>query len=194
MPIVKESVSDVSNRDISKVRIVSALSELLEEKAFRAITVRDICDKAGVSRQTFYRHFENKYDVAQWYWQQTASKHLLRVGRDLTWRDSLQKSFELGAEYLDFFAEASLDGAYESCEEFGRRCRAESLKSTVVDYLGLPLTEELEFQIDFFAQGEARMVRNAVRSSKPFDAERFARLLELCVPQQLHDLLDIVSR
>ena len=34
--------------------------ELLEEKAYQAITVRDITDRATVNRATFYAHFEGK--------------------------------------------------------------------------------------------------------------------------------------
>jgi AcrR family transcriptional regulator len=37
--------------------------ELIAEKPFPVITVRDVCDKALVHRTTFYRHFEDKDDL-----------------------------------------------------------------------------------------------------------------------------------
>jgi AcrR family transcriptional regulator len=40
-----------------------ALMELIAEKPFPVITVRDVCDKALVHRTTFYRHFEDKDDL-----------------------------------------------------------------------------------------------------------------------------------
>lgn len=41
----------------------SALAELLQEQAFRDITVQQILARAGVSRATFYAHFRNKDDA-----------------------------------------------------------------------------------------------------------------------------------
>ncbi|GJG86328.1 TetR family transcriptional regulator [Gemmatimonadetes bacterium T265] len=40
-----------------------ALVALLEERAFDAITVQDILDRAGVGRTAFYAHYRNKEDV-----------------------------------------------------------------------------------------------------------------------------------
>lgn len=40
-----------------------ALIALLEERAFDAITVQDILDRAGVGRTAFYAHYRNKHDV-----------------------------------------------------------------------------------------------------------------------------------
>jgi AcrR family transcriptional regulator len=40
-----------------------ALVALLEERAFDAITVQDILDRADVGRTAFYAHYRNKHDV-----------------------------------------------------------------------------------------------------------------------------------
>ena len=40
-----------------------ALLELLEKKDFEYITIKEICDKAGVNRSTFYLHYENTVDL-----------------------------------------------------------------------------------------------------------------------------------
>lgn len=40
------------------VRMDEAFLELLEEKDFAYITVKEICEKAGVNRSTFYLHYE----------------------------------------------------------------------------------------------------------------------------------------
>lgn len=43
--------------------ILQALLELLETEDFEAITVKEIVIKAGVSRSTFYLHFQDKYHL-----------------------------------------------------------------------------------------------------------------------------------
>ena len=40
-----------------------ALLILLETKEFEFITVKEICQKAGVNRSTFYLHYENTSDL-----------------------------------------------------------------------------------------------------------------------------------
>ncbi|MEM8806391.1 MAG: TetR/AcrR family transcriptional regulator [Cyanobacteria bacterium P01_G01_bin.38] len=38
----------------------SALSQLLEEKQFRDVSITDICKQADIARVTFYQHYESK--------------------------------------------------------------------------------------------------------------------------------------
>ena len=43
--------------------VITALLQLLRMKPFAKISVTELCRKAGVSRMTFYRHFESREDV-----------------------------------------------------------------------------------------------------------------------------------
>ncbi len=45
------------------VRMDKAFLELLEEKDFAYISVKEICEKAGVNRSTFYLHYETVGDL-----------------------------------------------------------------------------------------------------------------------------------
>ena len=45
------------------VRMNEALITLLEKKDFEYITIKEICDTAGVNRSTFYLHYENTSDL-----------------------------------------------------------------------------------------------------------------------------------
>ena len=47
----------------SKELIQIAFYELLEEKDFEAISIKEICEKAGVSRMSFYRYYSTKEDI-----------------------------------------------------------------------------------------------------------------------------------
>jgi AcrR family transcriptional regulator len=52
----------VFDRRIQKTlqHLQTALVELIDEKEYDAITIKDILDRANVGRSTFYAHFENK--------------------------------------------------------------------------------------------------------------------------------------
>ncbi|WP_154837085.1 TetR/AcrR family transcriptional regulator [Staphylococcus sp. Marseille-Q1834] len=43
--------------------ILTTFFELLQTKTFEQITIQDLCDKANIRRSTFYRHFNDKYDL-----------------------------------------------------------------------------------------------------------------------------------
>lgn len=45
------------------IRFDKALLSLLEKKPFEFITIREICEEAGVNRSTFYLHYENTNDL-----------------------------------------------------------------------------------------------------------------------------------
>ena len=45
--------------------IIEALYELLSRKNINEINVSEICDKAGVSRMSFYRNFKSKDDLVE---------------------------------------------------------------------------------------------------------------------------------
>ena len=44
------------------VKMDTALMSLLKKKPFEYITVRELCETAGVNRSTFYLHYENMGD------------------------------------------------------------------------------------------------------------------------------------
>ncbi|GGB72500.1 MULTISPECIES: TetR/AcrR family transcriptional regulator [Deinococcus] len=58
------------NRSVrrTKAALQSALVDLLlEQKNLQSVTVQAICDRANISRSTFYLHFENKDEVLSSY-------------------------------------------------------------------------------------------------------------------------------
>ena len=58
------------NRQESKYQYTASLMDealllLLEQKEFNAITVKEVCQKAGVNRSTFYLHYESMNDLLE---------------------------------------------------------------------------------------------------------------------------------
>lgn len=43
-------------------KLTNALSDMMDEMSFDDITVFNLCERAGVRRATFYKHFKDKYD------------------------------------------------------------------------------------------------------------------------------------
>ncbi len=66
--------SDKSKMTIGNKRTLKALrkalKELLQEKSLEQISIQELCDKAMVSRGTFYNYFYDKYDLLNYDWSQ----------------------------------------------------------------------------------------------------------------------------
>ena len=51
-----------NRRGMMKSLLYENLRDLMQKHMFEKITIRQICDKTGVIRATFYNYFEDKYD------------------------------------------------------------------------------------------------------------------------------------
>ena len=56
----------VSNANITEEAIANTMKQLMEETPFDHITTADIINRCGISRKTFYYHFQDKYDLVNW--------------------------------------------------------------------------------------------------------------------------------
>lgn len=68
-----------------------AIIELITEKGFEAITVGDIAERAMINRATFYRHYQDKYDLVAKIFEETTD-HLVEnmkpIHKDIGARDT----------------------------------------------------------------------------------------------------------
>lgn len=71
----------------SKAKIFSALKAIAKEKDFDKISVREICDAAGVAKSTFYGNFQDKYAVVHWHYDMVMGAGADKIGRTLSWEE-----------------------------------------------------------------------------------------------------------
>ena len=50
---------------LTKMLIRKALTSLLSEKPLQSISVKELCDRAGINRGTFYTHYTDIYDLME---------------------------------------------------------------------------------------------------------------------------------
>lgn len=70
-----EELTDLRIRRTHKF-LQEAMIELITEKGFDAITVGDIAERAMINRATFYRHYQDKYDLVAKIFEETTN-HLV---------------------------------------------------------------------------------------------------------------------
>ena len=52
--------------NLTKMALLKAFGELIEEKPFNKITINDLTKRCGLNRMTFYYHFDNIYELMIW--------------------------------------------------------------------------------------------------------------------------------
>ena len=52
--------------NLTKLALLKSFGELLEEKPFNKISISDLTNKCGLSRMTFYYHFNDIYELMIW--------------------------------------------------------------------------------------------------------------------------------
>jgi AcrR family transcriptional regulator len=87
--------------------IQEALVELIIEKGFDTITVGEIAERAMVNRATFYRHYEDKYDLVEKIFAQALDEFVAAVGppRNILPKIDPRNASEQWEKLFDHFAE-----------------------------------------------------------------------------------------
>ncbi len=71
-----------------KILIAESFKELAVTRPIEKITIREITDRAGVIRVTFYNHFQDKYELLEW----ICREELVNPIRILLWNDMEQEA------------------------------------------------------------------------------------------------------
>lgn len=111
-----------------KMKILHAVNKSLDQ-----ITVAEICRNAGISRQTFYRHFESKYDIPWWHSIFCRQFYLNEIGRTIDWKTGYYHHLRLIAQERDFFRESI---QYSINTPFGQTIMPENRKAVASRHLG----------------------------------------------------------
>lgn len=68
---------------ITKEALASALIALLRNQPLSKISIKDITDYCNISRNTFYYHFRDKYELINWIFYNTISENVLNFSDPL---------------------------------------------------------------------------------------------------------------
>lgn len=88
-------------------RLQNALLGLLEERELKAITVKEICDVAGISRNAFYQHYGYKEDL----YEQMVARATEGIREAL--EPVIPDASQLGRETVAAYARHIVDGVSE---------------------------------------------------------------------------------
>lgn len=175
--------------DIRTVRtrnmLRDALQTLLDSKSFEDISVSEICELSTVRRATFYRHFRDKNDFYEWYFQTITDQFLAELdeGRDA----------ERLEEYTRYMHRKLIEFSLRNRSWFGRNMGKTALAGSldmVMRQAALGIAERIEaeakrsgIELDttpeavsmFYAGGMIHTLRWWLIEDQPISAEELER-------------------
>ena len=174
----------------TKAQIFSALKHLVENGyPSKSVSVTDICKEAGVSRQTFYNHFKDKYAVTQWFFDLVSNRYLHEAGRSLSYYEANLFTNRIFASNLTMVSALLKENGYQALGAYAYRGRKEELVRTITQYKGLEITRDLELILDYHVTAETSLVGRWIKDGALESPERFAEIQEECVPRKLYEII-----
>ena len=80
--------------DLTKQALIASFKKLLETEPFDKITISDITNDCGLSRQTFYYHFRDIFDMIRWIYNSESLNEIGGRGGYGTWQDKIRDLFD----------------------------------------------------------------------------------------------------
>ena len=177
---------DVSEK--MKYKLANAMKELLVHTPVDKITVKQIVDQCDVTRPTFYRHFKDKYDLINWYFDKLLTKSFEHMGRGTTVFDSLEKKFTYIQKEKAFFAAAFRYDKQNSLREHDFDLILAFYENLIHEKSGSPVSPEMHFLLEMYCQGSITMTVKWVLTGMDLTPSEFATLLVRAMPEDLKKL------
>ena len=79
--------------NITKQAIISSFKELMKTKSFDKISISDITKSCYLNRQTFYYHFQDKYELMNWIYYNEIFLPLVDDLSEITYQEKFEQMF-----------------------------------------------------------------------------------------------------
>ena len=79
----------------TKYELADAMKRCMKTAPVEKITVKEIVEACGVTRQTFYRNFQDKYDLINWYFDKILLESFEHMGEGKSVYESLVNKFRV---------------------------------------------------------------------------------------------------
>lgn len=179
---------------IYKDAIAQTFVRLCVDHKVKEITVSEIIASCGISRQTFYNHFKDKYDIMEYIFDKAASQATAAMFAGEGYLETAIKEmlYVFQNNKVFYMSVAGMEGQ-NSFLEFFCQYTVNFYSSIVERLLGKKaLTPEIRYQIRFNAYGVGHMVVDYILSGMDESPEVIAPLMVCCVPEDLKNLFQSV--
>lgn len=98
-----------THAQVSREKLLDAAISLVNESGMSSLTIRNICDKAGISTGSFYNLFEGKDDLVSYYLRDVFIAYKQKAEEEASGRTALEKIILIYRFYIDCILETGLE-------------------------------------------------------------------------------------
>lgn len=180
----------IDSNDKTKFWLAESLIDLMSTHSINKITVKDIVDNCGLTRQTFYRYFKDKYDLVNWYFEKIADKSFKKMDNGLTLEEGLIKKFQYIRKEQNFFRQAFLIEDCNSLINYDFECIYHFYLNIIKRKTSGKITDDLNFSLRLYCHGAIAMTIEWIKNDLNPCEEKMARYLIDSMPKQLLDIIN----
>lgn len=170
-----------------KHAIADSFMKLCDDKPIKAITVKDIIDYCEISKQTFYNHFRDKYDLMNYIYQSGVQNILIRSENS---NDSLKNSilgvFEMCFENKKYYTAIANFSVQNSFPQYFFEHTKDYYRNRFIRNYGKEaLMKSIEMAIDFNCAGTEKLFVDWVKRGMKESPKYMTREVCNCMPPEL---------
>lgn len=174
-----------SRQEKMKYRLAAAMKKCMERMPVEKVTVKEIVEECGTTRQTFYRHFLDKYDLINWYFDKILSESFKHMGTGETVYESLVRKFRFIEHERLFFDAAFRYDDQNSLRDHDYREIHAFYTNMIESRTKEPLSSELNFILEMYCRGSVYMTTRWVSGEIECTPEEMAKRLVEAMPAVL---------
>lgn len=175
---------------LRKIEIMHALEACLNDGIpYETVTIPQISERAGISKQTFYRYYKNKDEILRWCEHAALDVGINEIGRIYGWHEGIYRTALVKYCHKSLFSSAvpqSLE--MEVFEETLRYSKA-LLIERFEKILGTEVDDELLFQLQIFLASESFASRKWIDEGMTISPVLFADWMYGILPTRLREVL-----
>ena len=195
--MVEESYPEnIKKGEKTKYRLARSMKECMKSTSVENITVKQITENCGLTRQTYYRNFLDKYDLINWYFDKLLAKSFEHMGQGKTVYDALVKKFTYIQEEQTFFSASFRYDDQNSLRQHDFELILAFYENLICEKTGKVPDENIHFMLEMYCQSSIYMTVKWVTGGVTCTPEELASTLVDGMPGKLTELfteLEILS-
>ncbi len=177
-------------KEITKKAIMDSFVKLCASNRIHQITVESIVHDCGISKQTFYNHFKDKFDLMNYVYKvemDYANSHFIKKDGDI--EKAIEYMLERCLEYEKYYATIAKYEKQNSFAQFFFQNTKEIYTSYVTEKHGTVLAEAIKYEIEFTSAGAMQLFLGWIKSGMNEDPSKMASEMFNCIPLTLKKLI-----